>query len=65
MNKNFPCKCGHLKEDHKGILIPSCRMCSMPRYYPQGMPKNLMSPIHYYQPDNLKYLEMVYNEQTL
>lgn len=54
---NFPCVCAHDKKDHIWGYSMWCIECAKPKYYPNGVPSNLLPIHHNYKSDNLRYLE--------
>lgn len=58
---NFPCLCGHGENLHSGygrLYFPYCESCFRKNMY------NFRNTCLKYKPDNLKYLERVYEEKT-
>jgi hypothetical protein len=61
MNDQFPCKCGHPRQWHERLLphddVDICLRChAMP------LPPREWAAYHYYEPDNLKFLEQEYEK---
>lgn len=67
MNNYFPCKCGHVKSVHEHrdfdtpILRDICWECMRSRY---ELKDKDIKDYHKFKPDNLKYLESIYEEKT-
>jgi hypothetical protein len=60
---DFPCICGHEKDCHDRVLVNMwCRKCYS-LYIDNKKSNGNLKPMHVYKPDNLKYLESLYESK--